>query len=265
MQRNSTKIIQITDTHLFADPHGELVGLKCDESLSDVVELVRKHEADAAALLFTGDASQDGSDASYLRLYQSLDSLQIPQYWIPGNHDELQQMQSTIGLDNSCFQCSFVVGAWRIILLNSAVPGLVSGYLSDAEMNYLHRALKECTETYILICLHHNPVPVDAAWLQRHALKNPEHLFAAIDDDDRVKAVVFGHIHQEYEHKRNEVLYLGSPSTCIQFHPKCEEFKLDVLNPGYRWFDLQDDGTFTTGVKRVEDKHYNIDFHGIGY
>jgi Icc protein len=35
--------------------------------------------------------------------------------------------------------------------------------------------------------------------------------------------------------------------------------------PGYRWFELNDDGTFATGVVRVTDKQYAIDYKSEGY
>ena len=76
---------------------------------------------------------------------------------------------------------------------------------------------------------------------------------------------LFGHIHQEYERRRNSVVYLGSPSTCIQFHPTNNEFALDHCNPGYRWLELFSDGVIKTGVKRVNDKLYQVDFSSIGY
>jgi Icc protein len=117
----------------------------------------------------------------------------------------------------------------------------------------------------VLVCLHHNPVPVAAAWLQVHALKNPDELFAVLDADPRIRAVLFGHIHHELNIERNGVRYLGSPSTCVQFHPTSEDFALDALNPGYRWLDLHPDGTFHTGITRVTGKSYDVDFSGIGY
>ena len=80
-----------------------------------------------------------------------------------------------------------------------------------------------------------------------------------------VRAVLFGHIHHELKCKRNGVAYYGSPSTCIQFHPSHEEFALDHRNPGYRWLELHADGTLLTGVNRVRNKRYSVDFAGIGY
>jgi len=239
--------------------------MNCEEGLQDVLALIREHESNPDVLLFTGDASQDNSAASYQRLELALGSLQIPQFWIPGNHDELQRMKDAVGKNNACFVSSFAIAGWRILMLNSSVSGEVHGRLGAHELDFLQRILSECTEEHVLVCLHHNPVPVAANWLQEHCLKNPDELFAILDADDRIRAVLFGHIHHDLRVERNGVLYMGSPSTCIQFHPSSFDFALDHLNPGYRWLDLNQDGTINTGIRRVTGKQYNIDFAGIGY
>ena len=264
-----TRILQVTDTHLFSHPEGTLVGMNCDEGLRDVLDLVRQRELTAATppalLLFTGDASQDNSPASYQRLDALLGSLPLPHYWIPGNHDELALMKAAVGTDNACFRSSIGVGNWRIILLNSSVAGKVHGCLADAELARLRAAMQEAEEEHLLIALHHNPVPVAAEWLQRHALQNPEALFAELDVQPKVRAVIFGHIHHELRVSRKGVTILGSPSTCVQFHPSSRDFALDDLNPGYRWLALYPDGRLQTGVHRVEGKRSALDFSGVGY
>jgi 3',5'-cyclic-AMP phosphodiesterase len=265
IKAKAVRILQVTDAHLYNTPDQTLVGMNCDESLQDVLELIRSGEPAAEFLLFTGDASQDSSSASYQRLELLLSSLGLPQAWIPGNHDELQQMQDAIGRDNPCFGNSLALGNWRIILLNSSVPGQVHGRLAPTELDFLRRQLQECQEAHILVCLHHNPVPVAAQWLQQHALKNPEDLFVLLDTDPRVRAVVFGHIHHELKQERNGVLYLGAPSTCVQFHPASKEFALDTSNPGYRWLELSADGGLETGINRVVGKVYKVDYSGVGY
>lgn len=264
-QIKGTRLVQVTDTHLFADAEGVLVGMNCDEGLRDVLALVRKHEPDAAALLFTGDASQDNSRESYERLEAALSSLGLPQYWIPGNHDELPLLQAVVGPRHPCGHATFAQGNWRIIMLDSSVPDQVYGRLSSAELGFLRDSLATSSEPHVMVCLHHNPVPVAAAWLQRHCLKNPEDLFVVLDAEPRVRIVLFGHIHHELDQRRHGVRYLGSPSTCVQFHPSSADFALDDLNPGYRWLDLMPDGSVNTGVRRVEGKRYEVDFSGIGY
>jgi len=61
---NSYRLVQVTDTHLYADTSHVLVGMNCDEGLRDVIDLIRKKEDVIAGVLLTGDASQDNSAAS---------------------------------------------------------------------------------------------------------------------------------------------------------------------------------------------------------
>jgi Icc protein len=261
----SVRLVQITDTHLYADSSGMLVGMNCEEGLQDVLSLIRREESDLVSALCTGDISQDNSEASYRRFYDAVASLGIPQFWIPGNHDEVQVMKRAINSDNPCFTRSFQLPGWRVIMLNTHVDGQVYGELSANEMRFLQQELTAADQQHVLICLHHNCLPVDAAWLQKHALVNSDQFLDLIDRHKQVRGVLFGHIHQEYERSRNSVLYLGSPSTCIQFHPSNNEFALDHCNPGYRWLELCNDGVIRTGVRRVNDKQYQVDFSSIGY
>jgi Icc protein len=260
----AAKVVQVSDMHLFANTSDALVGMNCEEGLRDVLQLIRSVELPLDAVLCTGDISQDNSLASYQRLETALAELKAPQFWIPGNHDELECMCEALGTTHPCFTRSFCLPGWRIILLNSAVEGEVYGRLSVDELEALDAALGEGDEN-ILVCLHHNPVPVGAHWLQRHALQNPDALFQRLDACPRVRVVLFGHIHHELQRERNGVLYLGTPSTSVQFHPTSFDFALDRQNPGYRWVDLYPDGRFETGVRRVENKSYAVDFSGIGY
>ncbi|KTC63185.1 hypothetical protein AO262_22830 [Pseudomonas fluorescens ABAC62] len=47
---------------------------------------------------------------------------------------------------------------------------------------------------------------------------------------------------------------LASPSTCIQFAPGSEDFKVSEQAPGYRWLRLHGDGRLETGVERVRHR-----------
>jgi 3',5'-cyclic-AMP phosphodiesterase len=262
---NSFRLVQVTDTHLYADTSHVLVGMNCEQGLQDVMELIRSHETVIAGVLMTGDASQDNSAISYQRLHRTLATLGARQHWIPGNHDELKAMQKALDAGNRCFEHSIRFAGWQVLLLSSNVVGAVHGFLKKSELEFLEEQLRTTDAEHVLVCLHHNPVPVKAAWLQHHGLKNPEALFAILDQYPKVKAVLFGHIHHELKQTRNGVHYYGSPSTCIQFHPTSEDFALDHRNPGYRWLELHDDGTVVTGVHRVRNKRYTVDFAGIGY
>jgi Icc protein len=251
-----SRLVQISDLHLYAEASGTLDGMNCAAGLRAVLQAIRANEPALAGILCTGDLSQDESLASYHHLGQALDALRTPYYWLPGNHDSLSAMHAARGIAHPCFARAFSLPGWRVILLNSAVAGVSHGELCAAELAALDAELAQGSEA-LVICLHHHPVPTQAPWLQRHALRNPEALFARLDACPRVRLVLFGHIHHEFEHRRNGVLYLGAPATSVQFAPVSEDFALDTLGPGYRWLELCADGNFTSGVRRVVDLSSN--------
>jgi Icc protein len=102
-----------------------------------------------------------------------------------------------------------------------------------------------------LVALHHPPFPVNSAWLDASSLQNPGELFAVLDRYPQVKLVLFGHIHQEFQHQRHQVDYLGSPSTCFQFHSESPTFAINQDCPGFRLLKLYPDGRWETRVERV--------------
>lgn len=260
-------IVQITDTHLFASRTAYLLGMNCDESLTDVLELVSEQQSDVDLVLCTGDLVQDASVEGYKRLNMAISRFGSTQLWVPGNHDILENISVALGSDNECLNKSKIIGNWNIIMLNSCVEGMIHGHLSETELGFLDKELAQSQNQglNVLIGVHHNAVPIQSSWLQKHSLRNSEEFFSVIDQYSHVKAVLCGHIHQDLKEERKGVLMLGTPSTCIQFHPTSEDFKLDDLNPGYRWLELESDGSIKTSVERVTSKTYNIDFASNGY
>ena len=72
------KIIQITDTHINADPSTRIFGLvNTEATFLDVLEKVKNEKADL--VIATGDLSQDCLIASYERLTSYLNTLHLYQ------------------------------------------------------------------------------------------------------------------------------------------------------------------------------------------
>jgi Icc protein len=95
-------------------------------------------------------------------------------------------------------------------------------------------------------------MPVGSRWLDGVGLQQPAALWTVLERHPSVRAVVFGHVHQEFDAMHGAIRVLGTPSTCAQFLRHSDDFALDpTLGPGYRWFELGDDGTLATGVERV--------------
>ena len=157
------------------------------------------------------------------------------------------------------------LGKWLVLLLDSVVPFKVHGNLEQTELDYLERMLTDNPDKHLMIMLHHQPVLVGSEWIDQYILRNAEAFFAIVDRFPNVKAVVWGHVHQDFNSERNGVKLIATPSTCVQFKPNCDDFTVDTLMPGYRWFDLNDNGSFATGIERVTGKQYVIDYKSAGY
>ncbi|WP_408055010.1 3',5'-cyclic-AMP phosphodiesterase [Stutzerimonas azotifigens] len=260
----SVLVLQLTDSHLFAGADGRLLGLDTADSLARVIDLALEEHAEVDLVLASGDLSQDGSVDSYRRFRELTARIPAPARWYPGNHDDLEAMRAvTRGTD--LMEPVLDIGNWRIVMLDTLVPGSVAGRLRDDQLELLERALGEAPGRHQLVSFHHHPVPIGSDWMNRIGLLNPEALFEVIDRHPGVRLVLWGHIHQAFDQMRNGVRLLASPSTGIQFAPGSQDFQIDTRAPGYRWLRLHADGRLETGVSRVEGLTFELEDGVKGY
>ncbi|WP_420234636.1 3',5'-cyclic-AMP phosphodiesterase [Pseudomonas sp. ABY48] len=257
-------LVQLSDSHLFAEADASLLGMNTRDSLRAVIDLVLKQQPDIDLMLATGDLSQDGTLESYAAFRQLTARIDAPARWIPGNHDEPQVMLEA-AVNSTLLDPVVDIGNWRVTMLDSAVPGSVPGFLAEEQLILLANALSEAPERHHLVCLHHHPVSVGCVWMEPIGLRNPEALFAVLDRFPQVRAVLWGHVHQEIDRVHEGVRLLASPSTCIQFEPGSEDFAVGGQAPGYRWLRLLPDGRLETGVERVVGFAFTPDYGSNGY
>lgn len=255
------RLIQVTDTHLYAEKTNQLLGLKTYNSLQQVIELIQAKEQHIDAVIHTGDMSQDLSQQSYEHLAKLLQQLKVPIYWTTGNHDERNTASNFfVGKfikEASCFE----LGNWQIKLLDSQIPGEVHGELSTEVMKQI-TSISQLT----LLALHHPPLPFGTKWLDTLGLQNGKQLLELITNNENIKILSCGHAHQDFSTQIAHCQYFCTPSTCIQFDGTQDDFALARLAPGYRWFELDDDGSVATGVNRVDNFDFqDIEFTSTGY
>lgn len=260
-------VVQFTDTHFFSTPEGRLMGVDTSLTFSDMKSLAAKRVDTPDFYLLTGDLSQDESEDSYNRFAESIADLAAPAYFIPGNHDVRKRMQHAFAQTSGPlkYDTTVLYGPWQIVLLDSHVEGQVSGHLSEAELKRLDEALAGATNKHALVVLHHHPVPCGAAWLDGIGIDNSEEFLSVVDSHKQVRGVLFGHIHQEFDESRNGVRYLATPSTCVQFKPRCQSFTIDPVPPGFRSLKLMPDGQIVTEVYRGAAVAEGLDFTSAGY
>lgn len=260
------RLLQFTDTHLGAEPGSTLLGMDTDRSLAVVLEQARMAHPRVDALLATGDLADHGALPAYRRLRDYLGATGVPQFWLPGNHDDRQSML-TVDQGSGLLANDLRLGGWQVVLLDSLVPGEIGGRLGPGQLELLRVALEEGHREglHALVCLHHHPVSIGCDWLDEQKVEDAEALFDVLAEFPRVRALLWGHIHQPVDREYRGLRLLATPSTCVQFAPDSASFKADDLPPGYRWLHLYDDGRLETGVTRVKGVHFEVDLEQQGY
>lgn len=251
----ATRIVQITDLHLMADPLGELKGVCTRSTLQAVLDVLRRDFRSAERLIVTGDLAHDELRETYEALRELLADWRPKLRMIPGNHDNRGFMRQVFGDrviesgDRNVF--ADLVGGWRLIGLDSQLPGEVRGQLGEIQCEWLARALSAEPIQPTALFLHHPPLKVGTDWLDEIGLEDAERLLALLRQAPQVKFVCCGHIHHEMAVVQAGTLQLTSPSTSVQFLPETEKLVPDAVPPGFRIFDLESDGSFRTRVVRV--------------
>ena len=266
-QQDVFRIIQITDPHLFKDTNGELLGINTQASFSQVLSEIQQQQYDYDLVLATGDLVQDNSDEGYLRFRQEVKTLNNKMvFWIPGNHDFQPKMFEILKEDSVSAKKHILLGdKWQILLLDSQVQGVPHGQLEAEELDWLKLKLQEHPERYSLVVLHHHLLSIGSAWLDQHNLRNANELAEVLAPFKHVKALLYGHIHQQVDSEWLGYQVMATPSTCIQFKADSNTFALDVVQPGWREIDLYADGHIETRVKRIQQASFLPNLQVEGY
>jgi Icc protein len=248
-----TRLLQFTDTHLLADPDGQVRGMKTLASLQACLEHARRRHLPADLIAVTGDLVQDDPHA-YGPLELLFDALGAPVLLVPGNHDVPGELVRR--LSHQPFQVGGTrnVGPWTIVLLDTwfAESDDGEGRLGPEALAALDDALSRSRDRHVLVLMHHPPILMEAAGLDALGLLDAAQFVAILDRHPQVRGVAWGHAHQSLDVFRGATRYMCTPATCIQFKPRVAGFVSDNRPPGYRVLDLHDDGGIATEVVWLE-------------
>ena len=242
-------LIQLSDTHLCADITRKQRGINTRDSFDAVTRLAADHLQAARHIIVTGDISEDCSLESYQYIQQTLDHHSATNSFLPGNHDLIATMLQVVSQPS--WPSSHRVGSWLLIGLNTQHAGQTAGQLDPQQLSVLDQLLQDNSKLPTLVALHHPPVSTDSSWMDGISLLNQSDLRQVLQKHNQVKAVIFGHAHQEVDKTLDNIRWLGCPSTCVQFLPGTDTGYSDTRFPGYRWLKLFDNGDLETGVERI--------------
>ena len=235
-------IVQISDTHLLSARNEVFNGVMPYVNLKNVLEHVENLNEKPKLIILSGDNSQDGSVESYKLLKSLLDTIKTKYYIFPGNHDDINNMNKVFGFswDNESADSSVIFQNWHIYILNSSRHPKEAGELSKKQLDKFNSELLKYKDKPTIVFLHHQPVNVNSAWIDRLSLNNPNDFNNLVGKNTQIKAVLFGHIHHVFEKIVGKIFYASAPSTVYQVFSNREDFTIENRVPGYRLIELEE-------------------------
>lgn len=217
----------------------------------DAIEEINAASVDAVVI--KGDIADRGLPEQFAWAREAFDRLRAPHHAFLGNHDYYGRHNGAGEVDGYALlgqppaPRAVDVGGWRLLLLETALPGDHHGVFDGDRMAWLEEALDETREAArpTLLFLHHQPVPPEhrdrypnsIGMLPEHSLR----FFARIGANPQVKGVLIGHTH------RNRVRrYPASGAT-----PFVEVHCSKDYPGGWGHYELYEDGSFRQEVRRT--------------
>lgn len=239
-------VLQISDPHLLAEPEAVLRGVPTRRTLVEVLARARAELPAIDRVVLTGDLAHDEEPASYLALRQLLGPDVDRARPLPGNHDDRAALRvafPALGDEGPDGRTTFVddVGGWRLVGLDSQLPGEDAGRLGSEQLAWLRAVLTEDPRPTALF-VHHPPVATGHPVLDEMGLLDADELAATLREAPWVRVVAHGHIHRATHHHLSSLPVLGAPSTAFQFpdHPRHGPY--DMQPPGCRVLHLEAEG-----------------------
>jgi len=199
-------------------------------------------------VLITGDLSEDANPAAYERVLQALLTLGVPTCALPGNHDEDAVMRRYFPAGPWGGPYVGRAGEWQLVLLKTSITGRIDGAINPTDIAVLSGLLGAKSQRPVLIALHHQPVAVGAAWIDRYMLQEPGVLLRLAEAHEQVRGMVWGHVHQAFASVAGHVQLLSCPSSAANSLPATRRFEHDPAGPACRWLLLHADGMLETGL-----------------
>lgn len=164
--KNTVRILQITDTHLFANVEDTLLGINTYRSYHAVLNAIREQGLEVDLIVATGDLVQDQTFDAYQHFADGIATLTPPCVWLPGNHDYQPAMIDALNQAGILSAKQVLIGdSWQMLLLDSQIQGVPHGELSDCQLDWLTRCLESQKHRDTIILLHHHPMPSGCTWL----------------------------------------------------------------------------------------------------
>ncbi len=202
------RILHLSDTHLDEAGAPDADGADGTAALRLLLDELQYLD-DLDAVVITGDVADDGSRVAYTRArelvsaYASRRGAEV--FYTTGNHDDRSAFRGVLGSGHRQPEAVYegaageraavsTVDGWRLITLDTLVPGKGYGRLDGGQLDWLRELLAAPASSGTVLAFHHPPVALDVEVQQALGLENPAELAETIRGRT-FSSILCGHFH----------------------------------------------------------------------
>ncbi|MDH3687643.1 MAG: metallophosphoesterase [Myxococcales bacterium] len=207
------------------------------------------------ATFIKGDIADRGRPEQFEAARDCFSGFTAPHHAFLGNHDhyaknEGLEVDGYALLDQPAAPRTVDLANWRLVLLETALPGEHHGEFDDSRLRWLEQTLEEADAAAkpTLLLMHHHPVPPE--FIDRYPNSigiRPEHSLAMFDLVGRfpsVRGVLIGHTH------RNRLRRYERSGSVPWIEVNCTK----DYPGGWGHYRLYEDGSFRQEVRRTSSE-----------
>ena len=249
--------VQISDSHFGPTADYTRHGYRPQPCVERAVEIINSLPTQPDFVIHTGDVVTNPDEASYERAAAVFSQLQMPVYFVTGNHDLSCDIRRYMEMgpcqllsdDPDVLSYAFEVKGYRFLVLDARGSDEIDphGVLSEAQMEVV-RAEATAVGPPLTIFMHFPTMPMNSVWMDEHMLVLNGDAFhqTLLPARDRLRGVFYGHVHQSMQTLKDGIVYTAVPSLFAQLSAWPEDATVqedpDYL-PGFNFVHLLPDQT----------------------
>lgn len=250
---SALRILHLSDTHVAGDGGRHYGVVDTAEHLQRALAHVQRLNIDLVVV--SGDVSDDGSEESYRQIQDAVTGWAAGHgaraVFAMGNHDDRAGFRAVLGGGQPGADETVLGGddparpvasvaehdGWRVVVLDSSVPGAGYGTLEPEQLQFLRDAIAAPSAHGTIVIVHHPPVRAQTDLLQALALDEYDARdFIEVVRASDVRVVLSGHYHHpivEVVAGVPVVVAPGVTNVARAFEDPNEESALDAFGGTY--------------------------------
>ena len=195
-------IAQFTDLHVGRIIETAAGPVDLYDRLVTAVDHLRSLHPQPDLIMLTGDLSNHGNEADYIRVREQIARLEPPVYIIPGNHDQRDRLRRifaghTYWPAEGYIQYTLEQYPLRIICLDTLAAGHHYGILDEERLAWVEERLREAPDRPTIIFMHHPPFKTGLRYPDQLMCRNGDKFGEIVARHPQIQAVVCAHVHRD--------------------------------------------------------------------